>query len=587
MDFMRFDTIIKALIIPVAILAISGCASRSLNSDMGKVHFIENRKALKWELGDLKGKAYRFVVEGSLLEQRGLIDRAVYNYKRAVDEDDRSPFLRTRLALVLLKQGEIDAATAQINKAISIDENYIDAYSILGKIYLVKADFESAIKSFNKIISVDKKSEDAYLDLCNVYLDRKNYDEAIRILRRLIKVNPSNALAYYYLGRTYSEINRLEKAKEYYKKVIDLKPLFVSAYKAVGLIEEFQGNYPEAVKYFKKALELEIGNDNLRGHIAQIYIEMEDYESAYVELKVLSENNPENVNLKVKMGLVLLKLNRLPEAVVLFTGVLKKHSPSDKVRYYLAGTYFQMQDFENAMQQFSKISNRSDLYQDAQLNIAFMLNKSGKSGKAKQILKNAITNSPKSPELYVTLSTILESEKKFKEAEALIKEALLHNKNNEQLLLRMATILDRQDKKASGLEYVNRVLKQNPDNPNALNYIAYSYAEDGVKLDDALKLVMAALKQKPDDGYILDTLGWIYFKQGRLKLALETLKKANDKVGNEPVILEHLGDVYGKLGNRNRSMEMYNRAIENSTDAGDIERIKNKLRKYADDVRKS
>ena len=301
----------------------------------------------------LNKEAYKFVVEASTYEIKGMIPEAVYNYKRAVDEDDSSSFLRTRLALVLLKQGEIESATKQITKAIALDKNYTDAYSILGKVFLVKGDFEGAVKQFEKIIKIKpSKKRMPYLDICNVYLEVKKYDKAIGILKKLIVVNPSNAFAYYYLGRTYSEMNKLDKAKKNYKKVIDIKPLFVSPYKAVGLIEEFQGHYAEAIKYFKKALDIEIGNDNLRGHIAQIYIEMKEYESALIELKVLSENNQKNLSLKVKMGLVLLKLQKLNEAIVLFKKVVKKEPTSDRVLYYLGGAYFQKKKLKSALNVF-------------------------------------------------------------------------------------------------------------------------------------------------------------------------------------------------------------------------------------------
>jgi len=579
MSFRGKDIKITILCLIVFLLS---CAPKR-HAEMGKVHFIDNRKTLNWELSKLSAAAYEFVVKGSLFEQRGMIPEAVYSYKRAVDENDRSPFLRTRLAMVLLKQGEIEGAELQVNRAISIDDKYLDAYSILGKIFIIKSDFKQAIENFEKIIELDNKKEDANLDLCNVYLEQKKYDTAVKTLGKLIKVNPSNALAYYYLGRTYSEINKLDRAKHNYKKVIEIKPLFVSAYKAVGLIEEFQGNYKEAVRYFKKALDLEIGNDNLRGHIAQIYIELEDYIAAFTELKVLSENNPENVSLKIKMGLVLLKLSRLKEAISLFNTVLKKQPESERVRYYLAGTYFQKKKYDLAMEHFSKISAQSELYPDSRLNIAFILNRKGETDRAKEVLRKAILMWPKSAELYITLATFYETDKKLDDSERVLKQALKEIPNNEEVYLRLGNIYDKQGKKEDGLKLVNKVLEINPENPSALNYIAYTYAENNEKLDEALTLVSNALKLKPGDGYIMDTMGWIYFKRGDYKKSLKVLNEALKIVESEPVIFEHLGDVYNKLGNRNGALKMYQKAVELFEEDKDIERIKNKLRKFVNE----
>jgi tetratricopeptide (TPR) repeat protein len=94
----------------------------------------------------------------------------------------------------------------------------------------------------------------------------------------------------------------------------------------------------------------------------------------------------------------------------------------------------------------------------------------------------------------------------------------------------------------------------------------------GINLDEAEQLVRKALQQKPGDGYITDSLGWVYYKRGQYKKALPLLKQAVGLVPDDPIIREHLGDIYSKLGMIEKARESYRRSIKNgNTDKAKVE----------------
>jgi len=119
------------------------------------------------------------------------------------------------------------------------------------------------------------------------------------------------------------------------------------------------------------------------------------------------------------------------------------------------------------------------------------------------------------------------------------------------------------------------VLKIDPNNADALNYIGYTYAEQGVRLDEALSLIQKALKLKPDSGYIIDSLGWVYFQKGQYERALSTLLKAATLTGEDPTVQEHLGDAYFKLREYKKALQAYEKAL--SLKHPDETRIKKKI----------
>jgi tetratricopeptide (TPR) repeat protein len=109
------------------------------------------------------------------------------------------------------------------------------------------------------------------------------------------------------------------------------------------------------------------------------------------------------------------------------------------------------------------------------------------------------------------------------------------------------------------------VVRLKPNNADALNYLGYTYADMGINLDEAESLIQNALKIKPEDGYITDSLGWVYYKRGQYRQALKYLMKAVDLVPDDPVILEHIGDVHRMLRNAGEALNYYRRSIEKSS----------------------
>ena len=109
-----------------------------------------------------------------------------------------------------------------------------------------------------------------------------------------------------------------------------------------------------------------------------------------------------------------------------------------------------------------------------------------------------------------------------------------------------------------------------------MNYLGYTYADMGIELDEAERLVLMALETQPDDGYIIDSLGWVYYKKGLFDRAVSVLEKAVSLVPDDPTILEHMADAYLKIGAKEKALEFYRRSL--SKKEKDKEIIEEKIR---------
>jgi tetratricopeptide (TPR) repeat protein len=135
--------------------------------------------------------------------------------------------------------------------------------------------------------------------------------------------------------------------------------------------------------------------------------------------------------------------------------------------------------------------------------------------------------------------------------------------------------LERLHQEAAARDELRRAIALDPRHADALNYLGYMDAEDGVNLDEAKVLIQRALEVEPDNGAYLDSLGWVYFRMGDMTNALAQLRRAAELVDTDPTIFEHLGDVYLAHGDVDNARKAWGRALELDHD---LEPIKQKLR---------
>ena len=122
-----------------------------------------------------------------------------------------------------------------------------------------------------------------------------------------------------------------------------------------------------------------------------------------------------------------------------------------------------------------------------------------------------------------------------------------------------------------------KALEMQPDNPMILNFIGYSWADKGVHIEQALKYIRRAVAMRPDDGYMVDSLGWALYRAGQYTESVEWLEKAVGIVADDSTILDHLGDAYWQAGRKNEARFKWQRAHELSKDAGFRTSLEHKL----------
>ena len=236
-----------------------------------------------------------------------------------------------------------------------------------------------------------------------------------------------------------------------------------------------------------------------------------------------------------------------------------------------------------ASTEFDKIGSDDPAYLQAELGRAGALVASGQTDAAIEVLRRLAKDHPDRIEVWNTLGDTLRREERFDEAAKAYDEAITRIKGEPEVywsLYFARGICKERGKNWPGAEAdFRKALELYPDQPSVLNYLGYSYIDRNENLDDALKMIEKAAAERPDDGAIIDSLGWGLYRLGRYDEAVAQMEHAVELMPVDAVVNDHLGDVYWAVGRTREAEFQWRRALsfaEDSMDA-DPDRIRRKL----------
>lgn len=201
----------------------------------------------------------------------------------------------------------------------------------------------------------------------------------------------------------------------------------------------------------------------------------------------------------------------------------------------------------------------------------------GRFAEAEEAFRKVIELSPDKMEGYANLAQAMITQKKPAEAETVLRQGIKQLPTNVQLHIFLATVLGQLDRRGAAEAELREALRLDPNNPTVLNNLGYNLVERGEKLSEATEMIQRAVNAVPNNGAFLDSLGWAYFKQGRLDEAERYLKRATEGEYQSSAIFEHLGDLYDKQGKTALAHAAWQKALFLSTNANNSGRLRAKL----------
>ena len=570
----QFYCLIQKIIVGLIFIVITSCntyQTQKINHDI-----IIEQPVIETPKLSLPGNAYYHYMESQLKKEDKDIDAYINHLEQASQMDD-AVYLKKELANAYIKAKDYSRALEILEKIATQSPDHFDTWLLMGGIYQAMDKMDQAISSYETALKLKPDKENIYLLIAELYQKNEQLDHAKDIYERLIKINPESHIAYFFLGQIEKEQDNLDSAINHFKKVCKLSP-----------------------QTLQPLFEL-----------AHIYIEQNKYKNAVRTFQTILKKDPENIQASVELGAYYFQNNKLKKAKTSFLGIVKKlkkypqlikkiaaHfydkkqndiavfametlqkklSKSNGIHYYLGIHYEENKQDDKALISYQKIEEPSEYYENAMLRMAYLFQKKGDFQQAAGLIEQLILKSPDDVELYLFLGSIHEEAQAYDQAERTFKDGLAIDQTNYKLLFRLGVVYDKWGKKDASMDQMKRVIELHPNNANALNYLGYTYADTGILLDEAESLIRKALEQKPNDGYIMDSLGWVYFKRGQFDQAETYLSKAITLVPDDPIILEHMGDVYVKLNQPETALNYYEKALKFQKEAKNRQSIEQKI----------
>ncbi|HML06813.1 MAG TPA: tetratricopeptide repeat protein, partial [Xanthobacteraceae bacterium] len=248
----------------------------------------------------------------------------------------------------------------------------------------------------------------------------------------------------------------------------------------------------------------------------------------------------------------------------------------------LADLYESLKKPDLAIKIYDRIAPSSPLHRNAEIQIAADLDQLDRSDEAKKRIEHLIAEYPKDTEALMALGNILRGRKEFGACADAYGKAIDTVANPEPgnwVIFYFRGICYERDKQWPKAEAdLKKALALKPDQPLVLNYLGYSWIDQGVHMDEGMDMIRRAVEQRPDDGYIVDSLGWAYYRVGNYEEAVKNLERAVELQPGDPTINDHLGDAYWRVGRTLEARFQWSHAKDLNPEKEDLPKIEEKLK---------
>jgi tetratricopeptide (TPR) repeat protein len=248
----------------------------------------------------------------------------------------------------------------------------------------------------------------------------------------------------------------------------------------------------------------------------------------------------------------------------------------------LGDLYEAMKKPELANKTYERVPLNSPLQRNAQIQLALNLDALDRTDEAKANLEKLITANPGDLEAIMALGNVLRGRKQFAECADVYSKGIdtiaKPEKSNWVIYYFRGICLERSKQWAKAEVDLKKSLELYPDQPHVLNYLGYSWVDQGVNLDEGMRMIKRAVEQRADDGYIVDSLGWAYYRLGNMDEAVKQLERAVELKPEDPTINDHLGDAYWRVGRMLEARFQWSHARDLKPEPEDLVKIEAKLK---------
>ena len=502
---------------------------------------------------------------------------------------------------------DYDDGADQLDQALALAPDDPELIYAAFRMRVYAGRIDAAARLAPAVLAVKPGDGIANLVLVIQQIKKGDYRAAEQQLGRIGAENQLGPLRDYVMAWLKAGQKDFVAAREYLAK---LKPAGGERSEALPLtieaqIDELAGDRPAAEAKYRRALQLDPGGLRITIAVADGLRRLGKADEARTLLKTYGEKYSDSV---VIDGLIAANTPKPPSpasgiAEIMFDiGSVLSADPRnqradlalifqqlavdlkldhDFAWLMIADLYEQFQIIPKAVAALGKIGPTSPLYWQARLRMAALDAQEDRFDQAVTRLRGLMAEKPERIDAALTLADLLRSKERYADAVAVYDTVVSRLRKVEErhwpIFFGRGIVLERVKQWAKAEADMKKALELSPEQPYVLNYLGYSWIDQGMNLDEGMKMLKRATELRPDDGAITDSVGWAYYRLGQFDTAVEWLERASEQKGDDATIVEHLGAAYWHVGRRREARFEWERALHQKPDKDRLPVIKDKL----------
>ena len=495
-------------------------------------------------------------------------------YGKALERDPENDRILEQTFMLAASTGEFEEALALADKVIKSSPDHRAARYVLAARAFKSGDYEGADEHLSKVRKAPVDELTTRLARAWISLARGEPDAAFDRLASAKKAEWSEYYQLYHKGLIADLAGRQKEARKAYAKAFKKNPRTLRLAQAYAHSAASAKDKKLARRILNTHIARSSGHPLTRSLLADIEsgkpvgILMQDAGMGIAEVfygigdALTGEGGFEP-------GTIYLQIARF----------MRPDFPLANVA--LGEVYESSEKYELSIQVYDSIQESSPLWMNTQVRKAFSLNSLEKVDEAKTLLDSISAKFPKETRPLNALGNILRSHKRYGEAVEYYSRAIdlvkKPTKAHWRLFYARGVCYERLKDWPKAEADLKRALSLDGNQSLVLNYLGYSWVDQGKNLDEAMGLIRKAVKLKPDDGYFVDSLGWAYYRLGNYDKAVEHLERAVELRPDDPVINDHLGDAYWLVGRREEAKYQWSQSLTLKPEPDEAKKIKLKL----------
>jgi len=553
----------------LSFLILSACVSKSSQS-LSNPPETANKTALgsdekQERKTEISSDVLFLLMTAEIAGQRGQYDLALDGYMRASERVKDIDVIKRAAKIALYVRDEAKLKQA-VDMWLEEEPDSLGARYLVAVAALKSGDRETAFTNTEFVLLQDDNNFDAQaISMVKQLTGQQSMDLAYQVFADLNAKYPDNAKLYFVLALMDVQTHKLRPAQDNVGKALAIEPQWKRALLLQAQLFITQGKLAAATEALQQIDELE-KNEQIKEQVAQLLIQQGRFSEAEEILQEMIKKYSDNHELQFKLALVYLQTEQSEVARTILQGLVVDQEYKDRAAFYLGSMDGKAKQNGQALVWFDSIGAGPYQY-DAGVSAILILMDEKRYQEAGLRINGLKTEfSGKSIDLALLEAEVYAQQDLDQQGFDVLTSALVNAPNNNKILYARALIAEKLGKLQILEDDLKYILEKDPDDANTLNALGYTLVDKTTRYDEAQIYLDKALAIKPHEPIIMDSYGWLLFKQGRLEEARKYLQRAYD-LEPRAEIAGHLIEVLFALQQDKQAKELLSKAL--AKDPGD------------------